>query len=644
MRSVNYPIYILFSCLVIVPLTFPLIAPQDPACQNPLGMENGKIKDKQLFSPENDFTSAMEAYKARLNGKHAYCIAHSDEHDEGFYQNLYIIVDFGGVDYEVTGISLQGYNQYSYGSEMQLWYYTNQFVKYEHNHTTLITLHDKKGNDVEYLPMKPIFTSKLKIQLPHTKIKHCLRMEIYGCKRSTYKQYFDCGPVRESLLEKNYSEMKFSQTDAVKQDVAFSAKYLIFSKPYAWCLMKSSVHVAAYKDWATIDMIRQYLIYGIEVKGYRQRSDDTEDNMFIAKLFKFQYSLNGKEKSDFERRKELSTNQLMTSFNVPLIARYIYISIKLDENGKLTCIKLELYGCEATVAESTITVTPVNQISTTEPTSAVAHINRYKIFEGSKYSPGINWIDSKYNGREIANGELKDGTGCLTDGQSTPNDNPFSSPNCWIGWKENKTRQPFIYIELLQPTLATGIRLLSYVNDSMGASPIRRITISAGINERLTSLGCLCSPDSFYNRQPAMTEYYIVFDNIVIQYLQLQFQYSGQWILIRHVDVILKGETVESSLKLTKGMLECNVPNKQSVIDANAWKIPLIIFMIVAVSVLLSAFTIYQYSSTNHQADNNGGNQTSIEVVQEDQRLTIRSNNMVYSIIHKGNNTDTHML
>lgn len=37
----------------------------------------------------------------------------------------------------------------------------------------------------------------------------------------------------------------------------------------------------------------------------------------------------------------------MRNFSIPLIARYIDLSMYLDLKGNLTCIKLALYGCDA---------------------------------------------------------------------------------------------------------------------------------------------------------------------------------------------------------------------------------------------------------------------------------------------------------
>ena len=97
--------------------------------------------------------------------------------------------------------------------------------------------------------------------------------------------------------------MTFSETDAVKIGVKYIAEYLVFSKLNAWCLRVGSLSEPQYQNWATIDMNENYLIYAIQVMGFLARHDDKDKRKYIAKMFKFRYSLDDRTKTDLEGRK-----------------------------------------------------------------------------------------------------------------------------------------------------------------------------------------------------------------------------------------------------------------------------------------------------------------------------------------------------
>ena len=169
-----------------------------------------------------------------------------------------------------------------------------------------------------------------------------------------------------------------------------------------------------------------------------------------------------------------------------------------------------------------------------------ARIARYHIYQGNKYSPSIDWRDVKYTGKEVAGNELNEGTGCLNDGESLQTDNPFSSPKCWLGWKSNDTKDPFIYIVLTRPIQIAGIHIRTFVNNSIGALPIKKISVYAGTRTPVEPKGYLCSPSPFYNQDPKLVDYYISL-NEPVQYLKLTFEYAGVWILVRQVEFIMPG-------------------------------------------------------------------------------------------------------
>jgi hypothetical protein len=87
-------------------------------CNNPLGLENGRVKDTQLFAtsyksymyvPRLGHSCNMKAKYGRLNDKLAWC-------GLGPYRNVrpvsYFQIDFGAV-FNVTGLATQGFEDIS---------------------------------------------------------------------------------------------------------------------------------------------------------------------------------------------------------------------------------------------------------------------------------------------------------------------------------------------------------------------------------------------------------------------------------------------------------------------------------------------------------------------------------------------------
>ena len=87
-------------------------------CNNPLGLENGRVKDTQLFAtsyksymyvPRLGHSCNMKAKYGRLNDKLAWC-------GLGPYRNIrpvsYFQIDFGAV-FNVTGLATQGFEDIS---------------------------------------------------------------------------------------------------------------------------------------------------------------------------------------------------------------------------------------------------------------------------------------------------------------------------------------------------------------------------------------------------------------------------------------------------------------------------------------------------------------------------------------------------
>ena len=63
--------------------------------------------------------------------------------------------------------------------------------------------------------------------------------------------------------------------------------------PFAWCIQKSIPALYPYADYATVNLDGKYLLHGLAVIGYADVVNKPSDK-YLAKMFKFQYSLDGK--------------------------------------------------------------------------------------------------------------------------------------------------------------------------------------------------------------------------------------------------------------------------------------------------------------------------------------------------------------
>ena len=167
-----------------------------------------------------------------------------------------------------------------------------------------------------------------------------------------------------------------------------------------------------------------------------------------------------------------------------------------------------------------------------------ARIQFYKIKMGSNYQ-GLSFKDEIYNGQSEMNNELDKGTGCLVDRIKSMT-NPFIKPSCWLGWHKKEVPRPFILITLTRISFVNGIRLSTYINESAKASPIRRFYITSNIHyDVLQNPLYACTPDSAYALSSQPYEFVLDIGKLEFHYLKVELDYSGDWILVRQIELIL---------------------------------------------------------------------------------------------------------
>ncbi|XP_057317296.1 discoidin domain-containing receptor 2-like isoform X2 [Hydractinia symbiolongicarpus] len=588
----SFWIWILFQCFYFKDVKA-RIAPLDPESQQAVGLENGKIPDKQIYAEDSVHFGSFEARYCRLNNKSAWCIENDPTAlDEYFSNKLAISVDFI-YNLQINAIALQGYKTYRYGKDIWIRYFhggsMNNYIE-NGQKTHIVKTLNLKGDDYEYLILNPpIHASKLLVKIKKGANTKCLRMEMYGNvpgKVPQRKEFNECTQTNIGLVTKDLGKTFFTQTGFLAQQISFNAEHLPTNMPYAWCLKKDNISLP-YEDWASVNLKINQLVYGLRVDGFRDTIDKPSDK-YLPTFFKFQYSLDSNLWADYEGGRELrSLNYSLVSgkkllFKVPLLAQYVRIRMKID-NPTITCIKLQVYGCPAI--------------------KAPARIFHYKIYQGDSNSMH-SWEDTKYPyNPTLKEGFLSRNTGCLTDGEHLKTSSPLTS-DCWVGWNKTSRPKPLLALTLTAVSKIYAVKLLAYVNESAQAGTIQKFSVEAGRSVPIPTLGYVCAPDSMYYISPQVIEYTIDLGGILAKEISIKFDYSMEWIFLRQVSIVQESSAVVAALKLSPQFLTCKAPEKPGPTTEKDGGNNIIIIVCAVLAFLflcLLIFIIYHYRTSLHK-------------------------------------------
>lgn len=102
-------------------------------------------------------------------------------------------------------------------------------------------------------------------------------------------------------MEDHYDDIKFTETDALSSDKLYDAKYLPFSEANGWCLRANSPRDIGHSQNASIDLGKNFLIYGMQVNGLYYKPHELQNRMkFAPKSFRFRYGVDVKNKANLE--------------------------------------------------------------------------------------------------------------------------------------------------------------------------------------------------------------------------------------------------------------------------------------------------------------------------------------------------------
>ena len=108
--------------------------------------------------------------------------------------------------------------------------------------------------------------------------------------------YLGCNKASETplLTDRIKGRTLLTETSYLKHSsINFRAESLLYTLPFAWCIQKATPALYPYADYATVNLDGKYLLRGLAVTGYAEAFNRPNDK-YLAKMFKFQYSLDGR--------------------------------------------------------------------------------------------------------------------------------------------------------------------------------------------------------------------------------------------------------------------------------------------------------------------------------------------------------------
>ena len=108
--------------------------------------------------------------------------------------------------------------------------------------------------------------------------------------------YLGCNNTSETplLTDRIRGRTLLTETSYLKHtSINFRAENLLYTLPFAWCIQKTIPALNSYDDYATVNLDGKYLLHGLAVSGYADVVNKPSVK-YLAKMFKFQYSLDGK--------------------------------------------------------------------------------------------------------------------------------------------------------------------------------------------------------------------------------------------------------------------------------------------------------------------------------------------------------------
>ena len=582
----------------------------DPECGTPLGMQSGLIKEEDIIDTGHSHGSSY-AYKARLNGDAAWCIPSCQCAGDGSFRRQYVMEINLKEHTKITAIAFQGApnnNDFiTYGEKLQIAYYNDGNWLYHNQNNVGPTLQTQnlKNSEIEYYVLDPpIEGTAIKIQMRYDGNPHCLRTELYGCKgeaAETTNEYKSCSEtdnplmLKEELDDKQYFNESYSLNDA-----RYGGKSLLFGLPFAWCVQGGNSPYA----WTSINLRKKYIVYAVQVNGYMTDLTQTKSVQYLAESFSLEYSLDEMKWSPYYGGQEMNSSVYLQNPKVlatPFAAKFVKISIKVL--AELSCIKLQLFGCDATSNSllSTTILTPPNVNASSVVPLEAARIYNYDMTQGTAYN-GIDFKDSNSD-TEGKDGIVRSSQGCLIDYQ--PYSDPLSTPKCWIGWSKIDTPDPYIELFLNREATLSGISIVSYVDKSAKMNPFSSLAVYSSQSKFIAPelVGYGCPPSGVYSKDMEVVVYTVALDHIVASMLKLEFDVKESWLFIRNLK-ILQDEVKEGAIALTSNPVDCKIPEggkNAETKQLNTQNVVIIICIVLAfLFIILLVYVIIRYRHGLH--------------------------------------------
>lgn len=300
------------------------------ACETPLGLQSGAVKDASLSASSYNDSSHMVT-NARPSQSTGWCAKFSDAQP-------WIQISFPDVERKITKIATWGGGKGAgYVTVYRLAFTDVADVTLWSDYTEGGKIRNFRGNQDSTNPMthrlaEPIITRTIRVKPQHwSPVGACLRLELFGCEHGCDTALgLRQGIIRDSAISASSS---LDQSHAANQGRLNGST--------GWCASDSDKETFFVVDLTTRMKIRKVSMQGAkDGKGFiKSYTISTRDD---ANLSWRPFSQDNKIKVFFANID--STSVVSTSFeSLTLLGRYI--KIKAVTWNIRPCLRLELFGC-----------------------------------------------------------------------------------------------------------------------------------------------------------------------------------------------------------------------------------------------------------------------------------------------------------
>ena len=135
----------------------------------------------------------------------------------------------------------------------------------------------------------------------------------------------------------------------------------------------------------------------------------------------------------------------------------------------------------------------------------------------------------------------------MADRKIPPKEDPYTLPDCWVGWEKENVTKPYVKMRLDNTYNVSDILLRTYISDGE-ASPFGGVIVRTSPNAYLyhfknhvdkdQTMQHFCTPETLSkDAEPRVVDIVLHNGGIVAESIKIEMKYSGDMIFLRRVTI-----------------------------------------------------------------------------------------------------------